>query len=382
MISKQNLTYRLSYGLLILYVMVAILASFIAGDVPLICHDNDKISFPVMKSTSKITSYPKAGCVLPLIPYAHQGIDDRYKSAISPFDHRQSGVWRYRHWLGTDKLGRDVAAGMIHGTTIAVKVGFLSVLFSFLIGVGLGLAAGYYQDTSLKAGLISIIGTLIVGTVGFYYLWMELLVFDDQVLLFFAGVLVLIGLIIVINKLLGKFDKSVQRAIPLDTIIVKLIEIRKSFPGVFLLLALVSLFAIPSVWNIVIIITILGWADFARLARGETIAIKNENYIKSARILGFGSIKIIFYHILPNIMPTLIVAICFSISSAVLLESTLSFLGIGLPIEEVSWGKLMAEGRNIRHWWLVVFPGLAIFLLVLALNTVASRWQKSNFTMW
>ncbi|MFZ1525119.1 MAG: hypothetical protein WAT22_09910, partial [Saprospiraceae bacterium] len=78
--------------------------------------------------------------------------------------------------------------------------------------------------------------------------------------------------------------------------------------------------------------------------------------------------------------PTLIVAVCFSIGSAVILESTLSFLGVGLPVEEVSWGKMMAEGRNMRYWWLVVFPGLAIFLMVLSLNNISNHWQKSNFS--
>ncbi|MFZ1559415.1 MAG: ABC transporter permease, partial [Saprospiraceae bacterium] len=76
----------------------------------------------------------------------------------------------------------------------------------------------------------------------------------------------------------------------------------------------------------------------------------------------------------------LIVMVCFSIGSAVLLESTLSFLGIGLPVEEVTWGKMMAEGRNMNAWWLVVFPGLAIFILILSLNRLATGYQKSNFT--
>ncbi len=379
---KNKIVHYVSSGILILYLLIALLSSFIAGDRPIICLKDGKITFPLLNATTGMSSADHSVCLMPLIPYAVNTIDPQFKMGISPLDHRQSGMIRYRHWMGTDKLGRDVTSGMIHGTEVALKIGFLSVFFSFLFGVSLGLAAGYYQDTTLKAGLIQMIVTIMIVLIGMYYMWMELLVFRYQLFLFFLGCIFLLCLIILINKLFHKYNTSKRYPIPLDLLIVKMIEIRKSFPGVFLLLALISIFSVPSVWNIVLIITILGWADFARLARGETIALKNENYITTARVLGFGSKKIIFRHILPNIMPTLIVAICFSIGSAILLESTLSFLGVGLPVEEVSWGKMMAEGRNLKYWWLVVFPGLAILILIMALNSVASRWQKANFTLF
>ncbi len=382
MINGDKIAYKISCTVLIMYVVIALMSSLIAGEDPIICINDNHLFFPAFRSNVDTNTTHSSSCIKPLIPYTPNSIDQEIKSGISPFDQSQSGRLRYRHWLGTDKLGRDVASGMIHGTVIAVKIGFLSVFFSFLIGGLLGLASGYFQDSTLRAGLSQIILTTIFTFIGVYYLWMELMVFSNRILLFSLSFILLLGVIISINIFINKRHFGKRRSIPFDLLIVKLIEIRKSFPGVFLLLALVSVFSVPSVWNIVIIITILGWADFARLARGETIAIKNENYIKNAQILGFGSLKIIFRHLLPNIMPTMIVAVCFSISSAILLESTLSYLGVGLPVEEVSWGKLMAEGRNLRFWWLVVFPGMAIFILVLSLNTVASRWQKSNFTIF
>jgi peptide/nickel transport system permease protein len=163
-----------------------------------------------------------------------------------------------------------------------------------------------------------------------------------------------------------------------DTILVKTIEIRKSFPGIFILLALTSLFVLPSVWNIIFIITLLGWTEFARLARAETLAVKNENFITAVKVLGFGHFRIIFRHILPNILSSLIVIACFSVSSAIILESTLSFLGIGLPVEQVTWGKMMAEGRDMQLWWLVLFPGLALFIIILCLNTIADVWSGKD----
>ena len=167
----------------------------------------------------------------------------------------------------------------------------------------------------------------------------------------------------------------------MDTIVIKIIEIRKSFPGTFILLALTSLFAIPSVWNIVIIITLLGWTEFARFARAETLAVKEENYIKAATILGYDHFRILYKHILPNILPTLIVVACFNISGAILLESTLSFLGIGLPVEQVTWGKMMAEGRSMLQWWMVVFPGMALFIIILCLNTIADVVIQKDSSM-
>ena len=119
----------------------------------------------------------------------------------------------------------------------------------------------------------------------------------------------------------------------------------------------------------------MGWTEFARFARAETLAIKEENYILSAKAMGYSDLRIMFKHILPNIAPTLIIVACFSAAGTVLLESTLSFLGIGLAAEDVSWGKILAEGRNLKSWWLVVFPGGAIFFLILSLNVLSDRFK-------
>lgn len=209
---------------------------------------------------------------------------------------------------------------------------------------------------------------------------MEWVIFNPSVLYFSSACLVGIIIFGAIISWSNKSDYFKKHNVPIDMLLLKVIEIRKSFPGIFILLALVSLFAVPSIWNIVFIIALLGWTEFARFARAETLAVKEENYILSVKVLGFSDVRILVVHILPNILPTLIVMVCFSIGSAVLLESTLSFLGIGLPVEEVTWGKMMAEGRNMNAWWLVVFPGLAIFILILSLNTLATGYQKSNFT--
>jgi peptide/nickel transport system permease protein len=374
-------TFRLSALVLMIFTCLAIFGPFIAGDTPIICYGKSCWSVPVINvyaHDTRVIPKSNCNCILPLIPYHPNSIDHSTGAGVSPLDAQTSLGWRHRHWLGTDRIGRDIAAGMIHGTGIALKIGLLSVLFAFLIGVSAGMFGAYYKDQCRQLNILQIVLPGVLLFFGIFYIVTECFLFGGGILkalLLFAGLSVIT---LVLVRGLSGFTKPLNIGISPDILIVKLIEIRKSFPGIFLLLALTGIFTVPSVWNIILIITLLGWTDFARYARAETLALKEENFIITARVQGLTNQRIIFYHILPNIMPTLIVVACFSFSSAVILESTLSFLGIGLPTEEVTWGKMMAEGRNMRHWWLVVFPGMALFILILCLNIVADRFQFQN----
>lgn len=380
--SVKDISYKLSKWIFAIYFIVAIMAPFLAGDKPIYCYENGKMSFPMFSSSFSdipiIKNYPSEACLWPLIPFSPTNIDHNNQSAISPFASGDKKQFQLRHWLGTDKLGRDVAAGMIHGTVVSLKIGVFSVFFTFIIGVSLGIISAYYRDDDLSFTLPVLLINTILFFGGLYYLIMEWIIFKPSFLLFFTGFVILVLVLFFLSKMIKNKFNSKKYAFPLDLLLIKLIEIRKSFPGIFILLSLVSLFTIPSLWNIIFIISLLGWTEFARFARAETLAVKGENFILSAKVLGFNDLRIIIHHILPNILPTLMVIACFSMAGAILLESTLSFLGIGLPVEEVTWGKMMAEGRNMKAWWLVVFPGLAIFLLILSLNTIASGFQKSN----
>jgi len=361
--------------------MVALFSPFIAGEKPILCIQNGKILFFPKNVNTSFDRAEKIKCLRPLIPYTPTTIDQNLKSGLSPFDSKSKLSPSGRHWLGTDKLGRDVASGMVRGTNIAITIGLLAVLFCFIIGVSIGVLGGYYQQADIKLPYIEAIILGLIFSLGTFYSIFEFLIFDSSTYLWIVSWVCMWILIYVIHTYIPwRTDKAGIR-FSIDGVVLKLIEIRKSFPGIFLLLALISIFSVPSVWNIVFIITLLGWADFARLSRAETLGLKNENFIISAKVLGISDMSIIVKHILPNIMPTLIVAICFSIGGAILLESTLSFLGVGLGVEDVSWGKMLAEGRNMRYWWLVFFPGFAIFVLILALNIIASKWQKSDFTI-
>ena len=126
-------------------------------------------------------------------------------------------------------------------------------------------------------------------------------------------------------------------------------------------------------------ILILGWTSFARHARAETLSVKEREYVTAARIMGSGHLAILYRHILPNILPTLLLLGAMNFAGNVLLESTLSFLGMGLPPEEVSWGSLLSEGRkNPYAWWLVVFPGFVLFVLVFTINQLTYQYLEKD----
>ncbi|MBK6563725.1 MAG: ABC transporter permease [Saprospiraceae bacterium] len=163
--------------------------------------------------------------------------------------------------------------------------------------------------------------------------------------------------------------------VPFDLFGFRILEWRKSIPALFLLLALLSLFSKPSVYNVITIIALLSWADIARLIRAETLTIKNHLFVQSAITMGFSHVYIIVHHIFPMLKGSLIVIAMYIMAGAVLMEATLSFLGLGLPVEEVSWGKLLAESRNARAWWMAVFPGGCLIMLLLFLHSKTKRFQ-------
>ncbi len=376
--NKNNFGIIIAKYILLFYLVVALLSPILIGDKQLICSSDDGITFPFIsnaysKDTAKLS---KKWCIEPLIPYAPGTMDASAQQGVKPFYRTEEKSLGYTHWLGTDKLGRDVLAGIISGTVTALQIGFFSVFLAFLIGVTLGMSAAYFKDDKWILNLAQWFFGIIGISISLFYLWYENLVFHKDVFRFLAYFMMVILFVYLINKqVFSKFNLR-KIAVPLDTIVMKMIEVRKSIPGLFLLLSLIVLFPKPSIWNIILVISILMWSEFARFARAETLAVREETYIQSVKVLGFDSFRILFIHILPNILPTMLVLICFNISSAIILESSLSFLGIGLPVEEVSWGKLLAEGRNMKLWWLVVFPGLAIFIVVLCLNIMATHLQN------
>lgn len=228
----------------------------------------------------------------PPIPYAGTRTDIQSEPFVSP----SAG-----HWLGTDHLGRDVMAGMVHGTRISLSIGLIVVAIQALIGIILGGLAGYYG---------------------------------------------------------GWIDMAISR----------FIEMMLGIPTFFLLLTVAAIYP-PSIWNVVIILGLTGWMGIARYMRSEFFKVRGQEFVEAARGLGSSDVRVMARHILPNAIAPVLVSMSFGVAGAILAESGLSFLGIGVPAHLVTWGSVLAAGRaNPFAWWLAVFPGLAIFLTVTAYN--------------
>jgi peptide/nickel transport system permease protein len=178
-----------------------------------------------------------------------------------------------------------------------------------------------------------------------------------------VGIYIIVGLLI--GALAGYYGGIVDMAAS------RLIEIMLTIPTFFLIITVVA-FLPQSVFNIMVVIGLTNWPTVARLARGEFLKSKSMDYVVAARALGATDLRTIFRHVLPNTLAPIFVTATFGVASAILVESTLSFLGFGVPPSTASWGSILSSARELlpSGWWLTVFPGLAIFLTVTAYNLV------------
>ncbi len=155
----------------------------------------------------------------------------------------------------------------------------------------------------------------------------------------------------------------------LDTLLMRLVDIMLCFPTFFLILAVIA-FLQPSIWIIMVVIGLTGWMGVARLVRAEVLAIREMEYIMAARCIGCSELRIMVRHILPNALSPVLVAATLGVAGAILTESALSFLGIGVQPPTPSWGNILTSGKDYIEfaWWLSLFPGLEILITVLAYN--------------
>jgi peptide/nickel transport system permease protein len=155
----------------------------------------------------------------------------------------------------------------------------------------------------------------------------------------------------------------------LDSLLMRLVDIMLCFPTFFLILAVIAMLE-PSIWYIMIIIGLTGWMGVARLVRAEVLTLREREFVLAARGLGASDLRIIVRHILPNALSPVLVAATLGVAGAILTESALSFLGIGVQPPTPSWGNILTAGKDYIEfaWWLSLFPGLAILITVLAYN--------------
>lgn len=203
--------------------------------------------------------------------------------------------------FGTDQLGRDIAAGIVHGARMSLIIGFVSTVVSVIIGICVGAIAGYFSGRT-------------------------------------------------------------------DDILMRLTEFFQTIPSFMLAIVLVAIFS-PSLWSIVSAIAVVTWPPVARLVRAEFLSLRSRDFVRAAKIGGHSSFDVIFRQILPNALSPVIVMASLMVAAAILIESGLSFLGLG-DRNFITWGFMIGAGRTMirQAWWLSAIPGMAIFLTVLALN--------------
>jgi peptide/nickel transport system permease protein len=232
-----------------------------------------------------------------------------HRDAVSPASLPRLGVYL----LGTDELGRDVFARMLEGAFVSLSVGFVAVGLAVAIGIAVGGLAGYYGPVRLGVGPL--------------------------------------------------------RLLTVDTLVTALIDIMLSFPTFFLILTVVAILK-PSIWNIMVVIGLTSWEGAARFVRAEILSLREREFIQAAQAAGAPGWRVIARHLMPNAVGPVLVSATLGVAGAILTESSLSFLGFGVPPPDATWGNILADGKRFIFDapWLTLIPGTAILVVVLAFN--------------
>ena len=326
------------------------------------------------------------------IPYSPDFLDKENNDYASPRGKQEftnhkgeliDSPTKFRHHLGTDGKGADLLSGLIHGTQIALKVGLISMGIASFIGIILGAFAGFFGDRDLKMRRIKYYMTLLGLFFGFFYgVGQRKYIISEgfsqsnsegmiQLSISITLILSITFIFRLLSKLITNKWLSTEVYVPIDSMVSRGIEILNSIPRLILIITVTAIMD-RSLTIIMVIIGITGWTGIARFTRAEFLRIKSLEFVQASKSLGFSAARTIFKHALPNALAPVFVSIAFGIASAILIESGLSFLGIGVPDDVVTWGSLLNLGRgNIEAWWLIIFPGIAIFITITIYNMIA-----------
>jgi peptide/nickel transport system permease protein len=394
------------------YLLIAVLAPLLANERPLVLKYHGEWHFPAFSTSNYFKIYNEDGTseselsefvnwsdlnadfsIYAPIRWTAGKTDLANANFASPFgeQYKFDKVGRkialpilQRHFLGTTRSGEDVCTGLIYGSRISMIIGCLFVLIAGVIGVILGGLAGYFGDHRFKLGWLSVLLTLFLIFPASYVSRIFIMsgpeITIGSVLSYTTAFIIFILILcipILLEKRIGLF-KTKEVSIPIDFIVSRFTEIFLSLPRVILILTLAAI-SKPSLLMLVLIIGLTSWTDIARITRAEVMKLRDIEFIQVERAMGAKFNRILLLHLAPNILPALQNVFVYGFASAIMTETGLSFLGIGLPPGTPSWGSLMFSAReNFTAWWLVILPGLTITLLLISLNNYAAKLLKKR----
>jgi peptide/nickel transport system permease protein len=245
-------------------------------------------------------------------------------------------------------------------------IGFIIIAGILLLALIAPMIAPYDPDAiNVKAILLSPTSSHLMGTDGLGRDVFSRMLFGAHISLMVGFVAV--GIATIIGIILGAIAGFYRGWV--DTLIMRVVDVMLSIPTFFLILAVIA-FLTPSIWNIMIVIGLTSWMGVTRLVRAEFLSLRHREFVLAAQALGAKDVRLIFTHLLPNSLTPIIVSSILGIASAVLVESGLSFLGLGVQAPQASWGNILTDGKEYIQfaWWLSLFPGLAILITVLGYN--------------
>jgi peptide/nickel transport system permease protein len=246
------------------------------------------------------------------------------------------------------------------------KAGFIIIVAVFLLAMLAPFIAPYDpDDINVKAILIEPCWQHWMGTDGLGRDVLSRMLFGGRISLLVG--LVAVGISTIIGIILGAIAGYYRGWV--DTFIMRLVDVMLSIPSFFLILAVIA-FLTPSIYNVMIVIGLTSWMGVTRLVRAEFLSLSGREFVQASRALGAKDVRLIFTHLLPNSLTPIIVSSVLGVAGAVLLESGLSFLGLGVQAPQASWGNILTDGKDYIQfaWWLSLFPGLAILITVLGYN--------------
>ena len=322
------------------------------------------------------------------IPFSPGELSTRQLSGLLPPGAVQPGLApRFKHWLGTDSDGRDVAATLVSGTRVALLTGGVAMGMALLIGLTLGTVAGYFGDERLRVRRGRLWLTLLGIPVAFFCAFIlrqyELSVAESS-LAWWKSLGIFVTIVLIFNVVGGMLSRlpflSKPVILPADLAIMRLAEVFNALPKMIVIISLSVLLQRQndSIWLLIALIGVMSWTGVARYVRAELLRVRELDFVTAARGLGLPNWRILLRHALPNAIRPVLVALAFGVAGAVLLEASLSFLGFGgAALKGVSWGSLLARDNAqtspINSWWVMLPPGLLICFTVLAFNALGEK---------